>query len=52
MFFFECITRSSSLSLEEKILILIGNRILHVPDFLRLFLPFQVWSNFSKMFFN
>ena len=35
---FECITRSSSLSMEEKKLFDIVNSIFHVLDFLRLFM--------------
>ena len=37
---FECITRYSSLSLQEKKLIAIVDWIFHVPDFWRLFMMY------------
>ena len=38
LLFFECITRSSSLSMEETKLFAIANSIFHVSDFLRRFI--------------
>ena len=38
---FECITLSLLLSIEEIKLFAIVNRILHLPDFLRLFMSFK-----------
>ena len=51
--FFKCITRSSSLSLEEIKLIAIVNLLFHALDFFEIIYDvFQVWSEFIDIFFN
>ena len=47
---FECIARSSPLSLENIELIPITNWIFHVPHFLRSLMIWLVWSNSIKYF--